>query len=155
MLCFEMDSVREYIDSVGGSEFKFKMLIAGAQPLRKSQMENFLTLTEKLIVVYGSTEAGFLTAKCITKGDTMQSNDNGKVVPGVELRIVANDGRLCRPGETGTIEVKGKTRAGLKTLKTWHMRLTGINHLRTWNTWDMRLICVNRLFIKDARIRNL
>ncbi|KAK0067704.1 2-succinylbenzoate--CoA ligase [Biomphalaria pfeifferi] len=119
MLCLEMDSVQEYIDSVGGSDFKFKMLIAGAQPLRKSQMENFLTLTEKLIVTYGSTEAGYLTAKFITKGDTIQSNDNGKVLPGVELRIVAEDGRLCRPGETGTIEVKGPD-----VFKGYYNRLT-------------------------------
>ncbi|KAK6958854.1 2-succinylbenzoate--CoA ligase [Biomphalaria glabrata] len=119
MLCLEMDSVREYIDSVGGSDFKFQMLIAGAQPLRKNQMENFLTITEKLIVTYGSTEAGCLAANFITKGDTIQSNNNGKVQPGVKLRIVAEDGRLCQPGETGTIEVKGPD-----VFKGYYNRLT-------------------------------
>jgi acyl-CoA synthetase (AMP-forming)/AMP-acid ligase II len=56
--------------------------------------------------LYGSTEA--LVVTCNRRGAPLESrlHTDGVPLPGVELRTRADDGRLCKPGEPGEIEVR-------------------------------------------------
>ena len=59
------------------------------------------------VSVYGLTEAPFLVCSSVRDPDEKLATTEGRAVPGVELRVVDEDGRECRPGETGEIRARG------------------------------------------------
>ncbi|KAH9509661.1 hypothetical protein Btru_044156 [Bulinus truncatus] len=105
-LCLELDIVWEHIESIGGTDHTLKTVVSGGQPLRKSQMERFLVFSETLVIMYGSTEAGVLTANRLQRGDVLRSHNSGRAIEGVEIRIVSEDGQPCQVNQTGTLEVR-------------------------------------------------
>ena len=61
----------------------------------------------RLITGYGMTEtAGYVTALDWRAPATERATSIGTPLPGVELRIVAADGRLCAAGEIGEVRVR-------------------------------------------------
>ena len=61
----------------------------------------------RFITGYGMTEtAGYVTALDWRASAEARANDIGTPLPGVELRIVAADGRLCAAGEIGEVRVR-------------------------------------------------
>jgi acyl-CoA synthetase (AMP-forming)/AMP-acid ligase II len=59
------------------------------------------------IACYGLTEAPFLTVSSVTDSDDKRARTVGRPVAGAELRIVAADGHVCAPGESGEIQARG------------------------------------------------
>jgi acyl-CoA synthetase (AMP-forming)/AMP-acid ligase II len=59
------------------------------------------------VSVYGLTEAPFLVVASVHDPDDKLATTEGRAVPGVELRVVAEDGRVCGPDETGEIRARG------------------------------------------------
>ena len=61
----------------------------------------------QLITGYGMTEtAGYVTAQHWQDPPRQRATQIGSPLPGVELRIVDGDGRLCPPGATGEVRVR-------------------------------------------------
>jgi acyl-CoA synthetase (AMP-forming)/AMP-acid ligase II len=59
------------------------------------------------VSVYGLTEAPFLVVASVRDPDDKLATTEGRAVPGVELRVVAEDGHVCGPDETGEIRARG------------------------------------------------
>lgn len=57
---------------------------------------------------YGMTEAPVVTMGALTDPDDVLARSEGRPTRGVELRIVAPDGRILGPGEEGEIRVRGQ-----------------------------------------------
>jgi acyl-CoA synthetase (AMP-forming)/AMP-acid ligase II len=56
---------------------------------------------------YGMTEAPILTMAAVADPDELLAATEGRPCPGVEIRVVAPDGTVLGPGETGELRVKG------------------------------------------------
>src|SRR5690606_7792628 len=62
----------------------------------------------RLITGYGMTElAGYVTATDWREPATVRATSIGTPLPGIELRIVDDDGAPCPPGVTGEVRVRG------------------------------------------------
>ncbi|KAH9502257.1 hypothetical protein Btru_070546 [Bulinus truncatus] len=108
LLCLEMEQLMEYLNTQSNWNYRLKMNVTGGQPLMKNQIKKFLQISEQVVNVYGSQEAGpFCTMVYNEKDTSYESNSNGQVIEGMSLRVVADDGRECEPNEFGTIQVKG------------------------------------------------
>jgi acyl-CoA synthetase (AMP-forming)/AMP-acid ligase II len=59
------------------------------------------------VSVYGLTEAPFLVVSSVRDPGAKLATTEGRAVPGVELRVVADDGRVCGPDEVGEIRARG------------------------------------------------
>jgi acyl-CoA synthetase (AMP-forming)/AMP-acid ligase II len=59
------------------------------------------------VSVYGLTETPFLVVASVRDPDEKLATTEGRAVPGVELRVVGDDGRVCAPGATGEIRARG------------------------------------------------
>ena len=59
------------------------------------------------VSVYGLTEAPFLVVGSVRDPAAKLATTEGRAVPGVELRVVAEDGRVCGPDEVGEIRARG------------------------------------------------
>jgi acyl-CoA synthetase (AMP-forming)/AMP-acid ligase II len=59
------------------------------------------------VSVYGLTETPFLVVASVRDPDDKLATTEGRPVPGVELRVVREDGRACNPDETGEIRARG------------------------------------------------
>ncbi|MEP7207804.1 MAG: malonyl-CoA synthase [Casimicrobiaceae bacterium] len=83
-----------------------RLFISGSAPLLPETFSAFEARTGHCILErYGMTETGMNTSNPLDGprlGGTV-----GRPLPGVDLRIVADDGRPCEPGGVGAIEVKG------------------------------------------------
>lgn len=80
------------------------VIVSGALP-RPLYEETVRRLTERIFVVYGSTEAGLvaqLSPELQGDGRTM----NGVVSPSAEVEIVGPDGAVLPAGETGLVRVR-------------------------------------------------
>ncbi len=88
-----------------------KRLIYGASPMPKSLLEKLLTLLPdtRIIHGYGMTEAAtvltFFQDADLREGSRL--NSCGRPVPGVEIKIVGEDGRDLPPGEAGEVYARG------------------------------------------------
>ena len=60
-----------------------------------------------IISSYGLTECPISTAGTLDDSDEDLAQTEGRVVPGVELRVVGNDGRDLAPGEEGELRLRG------------------------------------------------
>jgi acyl-CoA synthetase (AMP-forming)/AMP-acid ligase II len=60
-----------------------------------------------IISSYGLTECPISTAGTLDDGDEDLAQTEGRVVPGVQLRIVGNDGRDLAPGQEGELRLRG------------------------------------------------
>jgi acyl-CoA synthetase (AMP-forming)/AMP-acid ligase II len=60
-----------------------------------------------IVSVYGLTEAPFTTASGTSDTADQLTRSEGRATLGCELRIVDADGRICSPGETGEVRIRG------------------------------------------------
>lgn len=83
-----------------------RLFISGSAPLLKETFEEFRRRTGHTILErYGMTEGGMFTSNPYEgerRGGTV-----GFPLPGVEVRIVDEEGKPVKPGEIGHIEVRG------------------------------------------------
>lgn len=102
----EFNDIYNYVESIGGSDFKPKMVGTGGQPIRTYQVEKMLKLFKSVFIAYGSTEAGLISGALLTdaKRDDFFC---GKPVVKENFKLVNKDNEHCKPREIGRIWVKG------------------------------------------------
>ena len=59
------------------------------------------------VSVYGLTETPFLAVASVRDPAEKLATTEGRAVPGVDLRVVADDGHVCGPDEIGEIRARG------------------------------------------------
>lgn len=60
-----------------------------------------------IISGYGLTECPIISMNTIRDPDDKLANTEGRLLPGMEIKIIKPDGSRCGPGEAGEIRVKG------------------------------------------------
>ena len=63
--------------------------------------------TTRVFVMYGATEASARLSYLDPKDLSRKIGSIGKAIPGVELRVLRDDGAPCAPGETGELVARG------------------------------------------------
>ncbi|KAK3095907.1 hypothetical protein FSP39_020662 [Pinctada imbricata] len=87
--------------------FKLKFLLTGGQMLESFYTQVIGIYTESMIVGYGSTEnVSVSVGRLLKEGDHMESGDIGKLSPGLELKLIDDDGHVTALGEEGEICVR-------------------------------------------------
>jgi malonyl-CoA/methylmalonyl-CoA synthetase len=83
-----------------------RLFVSGSAPLLPETFDEFRKRTGHTILErYGMTETGMNTSNPLA-GDRI-AGTVGPALPGVSVRVVDADGRSCRAGEVGSIEVRG------------------------------------------------
>jgi malonyl-CoA/methylmalonyl-CoA synthetase len=91
-----------------------RLFVSGSAPLLAETFSAFRSRTGHTILErYGMTETGMITSNPLGDG-TLQSAETlrrggtvGLPLPGVNLRVMNDDGSVAKPGEIGGIQVKG------------------------------------------------
>lgn len=84
-----------------------RLFISGSAPLLVDTFEAFEARSgHKILERYGMTEAGMITSNPL-KGERVQGTV-GMPLPGVDARVIAEDGSECAAGEVGTLQIKGE-----------------------------------------------
>jgi malonyl-CoA/methylmalonyl-CoA synthetase len=83
-----------------------RLFVSGSAPLLQETFDAFIERTGQAILErYGMTETGMNTTNPLAGarvGGTV-----GRPLPGIDVRIVAEDRAACAPGEIGNVEVRG------------------------------------------------
>uniref|UniRef100_A0A0B7BMS0 AMP-dependent synthetase/ligase domain-containing protein n=1 Tax=Arion vulgaris TaxID=1028688 RepID=A0A0B7BMS0_9EUPU len=108
ILPLDFDNLHKYILNSGDSDYKLKILATGGQPVKRNQIGNMLTVAEQVMLAYGSTEALYISY-ALLKDTNVEDFLCGKPFSGMSVRIVNESGQNCKPRETGTVHLKGKT----------------------------------------------
>jgi len=83
-----------------------RLFIAGSAPLLAETFAEFEARTgHRVLERYGMTEAGMVTSNPY-KGER-RPGKVGQALPGVEVRVADEDGRILPSGEVGVLEYKG------------------------------------------------
>ncbi|MFB3855463.1 MAG: acyl-CoA synthetase [Vicinamibacterales bacterium] len=92
--------------SAGAS--RLRLMVSGSAALPVSLLERWREATGHVLLErYGMTEIGMALSNPL-HGER-RPGSVGTPLPGVEVRLVDEDGQAVRPGEPGEIEVRGKT----------------------------------------------
>jgi len=83
-----------------------RLFISGSAPLLEETFSEFEARTgQRILERYGMTETG-MNASNPLHGER-RAGTVGPALPGVELRVAGDDGRVLPAGETGVLEVRG------------------------------------------------
>jgi fatty-acyl-CoA synthase len=107
----------------------------------------------RMITGYGMTEtAGYVTALDWQDPPDVRATQLGRPLPGVELRIVDGDGRLCAPGVEGEVRVRAP---GL--FSGYHKQRpgTGVDAEGFFCTGDLGRIGADGIFHFCGRLKDL
>lgn len=82
-----------------------RLFTSGSAPMTELTHAEFTERTGRQVVErYGMSEASIIASNRI---DNVLAGSVGHALPGYEIRIVDDDGRVFAAGETGTVEVRG------------------------------------------------
>ena len=85
-----------------------RLFVAGSAPLLAETWRDFYRRTgHRVLERYGMTETIMSSSNLLAGDDGRIPGSIGKALPGVELRVVGDDGRELPAGETGMLEVRG------------------------------------------------
>ena len=86
-----------------------RLFVSGSAPLLLDTFESFeQRMGQAILERYGMSETGMLTSNPYQASEgTRIGSTVGKALPGVEVRVVGDDGQLCPENEVGHIQVKG------------------------------------------------
>lgn len=86
-----------------------RLFVSGSAPLLLDTFETFeKRIGQPILERYGMSETGMLTSNPYDLSDGLRIGSTvGKALPGVGVRVVHDDGRLCNVDEVGHIQVKG------------------------------------------------
>ena len=87
-----------------------RLFVSGSAPLLLETFESFENqIGQPILERYGMSETGMLTSNPydLSRGPRLGSTV-GQPLPGVGVRVVADDGQLCGEDEIGHIQVKGR-----------------------------------------------
>src|SRR5260221_8177162 len=83
-----------------------RLFVSGSAPLLPETFDAFRERTGMTILErYGMSEAGMCTSNPLTGARV--AGTVGRPLPGVEVRVVADDGALCPPGKIGVVHMRG------------------------------------------------
>ena len=83
-----------------------RLFISGSAPLLAETFEAFREASGHTILErYGMTEAGMITSNPLE--GSRRAGTVGQPLPGVEIRVAAEDGSAVGPGEVGVLELRG------------------------------------------------
>jgi malonyl-CoA/methylmalonyl-CoA synthetase len=83
-----------------------RLFISGSAPLLPETFSEFEARTgQRILERYGMSETGMNTSNPLI--GARLAGTVGPALPGVGVRIIADDGGACAPGTVGSIEVKG------------------------------------------------
>nr|KAG5711838.1 hypothetical protein BaRGS_026279 [Batillaria attramentaria] len=91
---------------------KPRFAVTGGQPVKKQHTDIVGKLADSLVILYGSTEAGFVTSRQVHlhDKDAFEDGDNGLPLPGVEVKFVdENSHEVLKAGQAGELLVRGPT----------------------------------------------
>jgi len=84
-----------------------RLFVSGSAPLLAESHEKFESVTgQRILERYGMTETGMITSNPYRGGERV-AGTVGYPLPGVEVRVRADDGELVGPGQPGVLEVRG------------------------------------------------
>jgi malonyl-CoA/methylmalonyl-CoA synthetase len=84
-----------------------RLVISGSAPLLPETHAEFEARTgHKILERYGMTETGMITSNPYRDGERI-AGTVGYPLPGIEVRIADEGGRILPPGEVGVLEVRG------------------------------------------------
>jgi malonyl-CoA/methylmalonyl-CoA synthetase len=102
-----------YIRLLADDEFNqdacrsMRLFTSGSAPMTEPVHAEFTARTgHRILERYGMTEAGMITSNPYD-GDRVPGTV-GFTLPGVELRVCAENGTPCAPGEVGVVEMRGR-----------------------------------------------
>lgn len=85
-----------------------RLMVSGSAALPVPTLERWEALTDhRLLERYGMTEIGMALSNPL--GGERRAGFVGQPLPGVEVRLVSDDGGPCEDGDQGSIEVRGPT----------------------------------------------
>ncbi|RUS88666.1 hypothetical protein EGW08_003561 [Elysia chlorotica] len=87
-------------------EFVLSAIVTSGQPLRESLSKALGLLTHAMVAAYSSTEAGMVCASVVTSAHQMVDFFSGRPIPGVQVKIVDEDGVELPHGKDGQVLVK-------------------------------------------------
>jgi malonyl-CoA/methylmalonyl-CoA synthetase len=86
---------------------KMRLFISGSAPLLAETHQEFEARTgQRILERYGMTEAGMITSNPYAN-DGRVAGSVGYALPGIELRVAAENGRVLPAGEVGVLEMRG------------------------------------------------
>lgn len=85
---------------------ELRLMVSGSAALPVAVLDRWREITGHVLLErYGMTEIGMALSNPLV-GERVPGSV-GRPLPGVEVRLMDEDGRECRPGEPGEIEVRG------------------------------------------------
>lgn len=86
---------------------RMRLFISGSAPLLAETHQEFEARTgQRILERYGMTEAGMITSNPYAN-DGRIAGSVGYALPGIELRVASEDGRILAAGEVGVLEMRG------------------------------------------------
>jgi malonyl-CoA/methylmalonyl-CoA synthetase len=86
---------------------KMRLFISGSAPLLAETHQEFEARTgQRILERYGMTEAGMITSNPYAN-DGRIAGSVGYALPGIELRVASENGRILPAGEVGVLEMRG------------------------------------------------
>jgi malonyl-CoA/methylmalonyl-CoA synthetase len=83
-----------------------RLFVSGSAPLLAETHVEFESRTgHRILERYGMTETGMLCSNPLE--GQRRAGSVGPALPGVEVRVVDDDGNACKPGENGHVQVRG------------------------------------------------
>ena len=97
-------------DEISSSMWKPGLLLMGGLPITRQMVEVGLKLGEVIMIVYGSTDGGFISGHRITDSHTYVDRDAGKLLPNIQMKIVQADDESVTvpPNQIGHILTKNR-----------------------------------------------
>nr|KAG5711844.1 hypothetical protein BaRGS_026285 [Batillaria attramentaria] len=93
---------------VVATAWKLRILACGGQPLKTSHLAALGTITDAIRIAYGATETGLMAWRHIDDASTYESCNNGRPVPGMQVKVVDDAEQEVGVGQMGQIIIKSE-----------------------------------------------
>lgn len=91
-------------------QWPLKVVATGGLPVESTCTKAAGIIADKVVVLYGATEIGMASALEVTASDKFEDYSIGFPVPGVELKIVDDEGNIVPRGTTGELYLRRRDR---------------------------------------------
>ncbi|GFN82217.1 acyl-CoA synthetase family member 2, mitochondrial [Plakobranchus ocellatus] len=111
-------------------DFMLPAVVTSGQPLRENLCKALGLITHAMVAAYSSTEAGMVCASLVTSQAQMTDFFSGRPLPGVEIKIVDDEGNEVAKGVDGQVLVKSS-----RNLKNYYKQPEETKGLFTADGW--------------------
>lgn len=91
-------------------QWPLKVIATGGLPVESSCTKAAGTIAKSVVVMYGATEVGFISSISVTRPEDFEEYSVGYPAPGVELKIVDDDGNIVPKETAGEIYFRSRDR---------------------------------------------